>query len=151
MKKLDITKPLMMIEYLLEHESRELYKSDHAKKLGIKVEDKDGFYQYDSFYKHDYFPKKGQFDFCWATGTHISIEEMEKFIAKAKEKGATHLDIHHHADHDNYNLHALIFRRPTDNEVKALKKMAMKAKADAVKEIDSQIEKLQKEKTRLTK
>lgn len=150
-RKIDLAKPLMVIEYLLEKETRENYISDHAKEVGIKVDEDNELHAYDFFNKHDYFRPKNDFAFCWATHTYVSIAEMEKFIAKAKEKGATHLDIHHHSDHGNYNLHALRFRKVTKNELKVLHKMKNQARTSAIKKIDTQIDELLKEKESLSK
>lgn len=142
---------LMIVEYLLEHESEELYLSDFAKKLGIKVIEDSVDQGYSVSTLHELFGSEDDFDFCWANEKFISIKEMEKFIKLAKNKGATHLDIHFHADHGNYNLHALRFRMATQSEMEKVKKLSIKEKTKKVSEINKEIERLEKEKLKLIK
>lgn len=149
---IDLKKPLMVIDYLLEHETGEFYMYDYAKEIGIKVREDGTHNPYDSFNyanKHELFPPKNDYAFCWAQGKFVSINEMQMFINKAKEKGATHLDIHFHSDHGNYNLHALQFRLATEKELEKLSKISEKEKEKALNEIDEQINKLNKQKDKI--
>lgn len=147
--ELDLKKPLMVVDYLMEHETGEFYIYDYAKEIGIKVDEDNPYKSFNHVDKHEIFPPKNDFAFCWATGKFVSINEMQMFINKAKEKGATHLDIHFHADHGNYNLHALQFRMATEKELEKLSKIRDKEKAKQLNAIDEQINKLNKEKVRI--
>lgn len=151
MKHIVPNKPLMIVEYLLEHETEELYLADFATKLGIKVNENSIAQGYSVSTFHELFGSEDDYDFCWANEKFVSIKEMEKFIEVAKEKGATHLDIHFHSDHGNYNLHGLRFRMATESEMKKVKKLSIKDKAKKVSEINKEIERLEKEKLKLVK
>lgn len=152
MKIIDLLKPLMVIDYLLEHETEEYYLYDFAKKIGIKIREDGTHDPYDYFShinQHEITKPKNGYAFCWATGKFISIDEIEKFIKKAKEMNATHMDIHFHADHGNYNLHAVQFRLATEKEIEKLKTINEKEESNALIEIDIQIKKLLHQKDKI--
>lgn len=151
MRSIEKNKPLMIVEYLLEHESEELYLSDLATNLGIKVIDDSVAQAYGVSTAHELLGKEDNYDFCWTNEKYVSIVEMEKFIELAKKKGATHLDIHFHSDHGTYNLNALRFRMASDNELKHLNKHMNKSNINKLAELNRQIEKLEKEKKNILK
>ncbi len=140
---INLAKPTMVIDYLVEDESSEKSIPDYAEEIGIKVNENN---PYNSF---NFVEKENGLGCSFTNGEVISIEEMQKFIAKAKKKGATHLNVFHHGDHRNYNLYALRFRLATESELKKIKEAQGKEKMSEIDEINKQIEKLQKAKSRI--
>lgn len=133
-----------------------------TKKYVGEIEHEDGLYFYE-FYKlfgEDaleneacYINKNDKPSNWGGINSTISIENVQNYLSKLTKKGATHVEIMFHSDHDSYIFNGVELKKSTEddinefelkekNKLKSDINKRIKLLEDERKQLDSQIEKM---------
>ena len=131
-------KKYLTFRYLKEIEESDLDISTVEKILGKDAYEDPGF-------ERLFFPLNK--DYGYETETQrISIELLEKTIAKLKKSGANYMEIMHHTDHNGYVFYGIEVRKSTPEEIENEKRNDI-----ARERIEKRMEELKKEFNELDK
>lgn len=135
MKKTNHTN-YMTLKYLKEIEESDLDIIEVEKTLG-----KDAWEPgYERIFKHL------DNDCSWeGECNRISIDLLEKTIAKLKKAGANYVEMMHHSDHNAYVFYGIEVRKSTKEEV-----LTYQLQNEKKKRIENRLEELDKEKKELS-
>ena len=126
------TKNFVTEKYLTELEESELDMSNLDKVFGGDKWSEEG-YDTIRISRNEQFSYEGEAE-------PISIELLEKVIAKIKKTGATHMEIVNHGDHHGYVFLGLEIRKSTAEEIESFKNKDKKKK-----ELDLEYKNLEKQ------
>lgn len=105
-----------------------LIEDHESEDLNYELQRKFGF-DYDT---HKKFVEINEGDSGRADTSPICIKELEEIVSRMKCKGATHIEIYYHGDHDSYIFSGLKIEPVTEEE-------QLKIKQKEIAEIDERI------------
>lgn len=120
--------------------TKTLIGNDNQSELDFVLYDDFGF----SYDTHDEFVEIQKGKGYYADSTPIKIDDMIKILQSLKEKGATHVQIEDHCDHQGYDISGFEIRLSNQEEVheyENMRKVEMEKK-QRVLELENEINKI---------
>ena len=133
----------MTFKYLKEIELSELDMDAVHHVLGKNAYEEPGFQKI-------FIPLNKEYGYEMET-ERISIEVLEKTIAKLKKAGANYMEIMHHSDHNGYVFYGIEVRKSTQEEIdeEKRKEIAKERIDKRLEELQSEFQKLQNERAKI--
>jgi hypothetical protein len=120
--------------------TKTLIGNDNQSELDFVLYDDFGF----SYDTHDKFVEIQKGKGYYADATPIKIDDMIKILQSLKEKGATHVQLEDHCDHQGYDISGFEIRLSNHDEIveyEAMRKVEMEKK-QRVLEFQNEINKI---------
>jgi hypothetical protein len=120
--------------------TKTLIGNDNQSELDFVLYDDFGF----SYDTHDEFVEIQKGKGYYADATPIKIDDMIKILQSLKEKGATHVQLEDHCDHQGYDISGFEIRLSNNDEIveyEAMRKVEMEKK-QRVLELQNEINKI---------
>jgi hypothetical protein len=120
--------------------TKTLIGNDNQSELDIVLYDGFGF----SYDTHDQFNEIEKGKGYYADATPIKIDDMIKILQSLKEKGATHVQLEDHCDHQGYDISGFEIRLSTQEEIDEyeFKRTVKMEKRQRVLELQKEINKI---------
>lgn len=122
--------------------TKTLIGNDNQSELDFVLYDDFGF----SYDTNDQFVEIEKVKGYYADATPIKIDDMIKILQYLKDKGATHVQIEDHCDHQGYDISGFEIRLSTTDEVEDYenKRKLEIEKRNKIAELQKEIEKVKK-------